>query len=225
MIDKICPICGIIYSSSISRQICCSTSCRSKKIRAETNYNKKCIFCGKEYIAKAANSIYCSNRCMLDSIKIKPKKENCKWCGNTYMKFKGGLYCSSECKRLSKQYIRKVKRSLDIELRISDYLRHYLYRAVKGKQYNSKYYLDYTVKELMDHLEALFIPGMSWNNYGEWHIDHIRPLVSFDFIDENGNQNIEEIQKSMALSNLQPLWAHDNISKGGKYTPKLEDKP
>src|SRR3546814_15684157 len=39
----------------------------------------------------------------------------------------------------------------------------------------------YTVADLMAHLERQFLPGMSWDNRGEWHIDHIRPLCSFEF--------------------------------------------
>jgi hypothetical protein len=49
---------------------------------------------------------------------------------------------------------------------------------------------------------------MSWDNYGEWHIDHIIPLASAD--------TEEEVLKLYHYTNLQPLWAIDNIRKGSK---------
>ena len=54
----------------------------------------------------------------------------------------------------------------------------------------------------------------SWDNYGAWHIDHRRPCASFDLSDLN------EQRKCFHFSNLQPLWAIDNIHKGNKYNAK-----
>jgi hypothetical protein len=73
-----------------------------------------------------------------------------------------------------------------------------------------------SVSEFLVHLEAKFTEGMSWNNYGKWHIDHIRPLSSFDLTDPL------QLAAACNYKNLQPLWAFDNISKNGKleYTPK-----
>ena len=58
------------------------------------------------------------------------------------------------------------------------------------------------------HIERKFLDGMSWGNYGEWHVDHIKPISSFD------KTEIPEVINS--LDNLQPLWAFDNLSKGNK---------
>ena len=65
-----------------------------------------------------------------------------------------------------------------------------------------------TPDELRNHLSKQFIDGMSWDNYGEWHIDHILPLVSA--------KDEEEVVKLCHYSNLQPLWAKDNLIKGCK---------
>lgn len=73
-------------------------------------------------------------------------------------------------------------------------------------------YLDYTVEQLKEHLEARFTDGMSWDNRGKWHIDHIMPLASFKF----DSPQDQEFKEAWALSNLQPLWALDNIRKGAK---------
>lgn len=70
-----------------------------------------------------------------------------------------------------------------------------------------------SVEELKFYLESKFQPGMSWENHARdgWHIDHIVPLSSFNLI------NPEEFKKACHYSNLQPLWASDNYSKGNKY--------
>lgn len=70
----------------------------------------------------------------------------------------------------------------------------------------------YTIDDLMAHLEAQFVDGMNWDNFGEWHIDHIIPKAHFMF----ESTEDESFQECWALSNLQPLWAYDNLSKGAK---------
>lgn len=70
----------------------------------------------------------------------------------------------------------------------------------------------FTLQELMLHLEKRFVPGMTWQNYGEWHIDHIRPDSSFSYESATDPAFLE----CWALSNLQPLWKLDNLKKGSK---------
>lgn len=60
---------------------------------------------------------------------------------------------------------------------------------------------------LVAHLESQFLPGMSWENRSEWHIDHIRPCASFDMTDP------EQQRACFHWSNLQPLWGKDNLEK------------
>lgn len=73
--------------------------------------------------------------------------------------------------------------------------------------------LAYSVDDLMRHLEMQFIDGMNWDNYGDWHIDHIRPASWFKY----QTTSDQEFKDCWALSNLQPLWAKDNIRKGNKW--------
>ena len=70
----------------------------------------------------------------------------------------------------------------------------------------------YTVQELKEHLEKLFQQGMNWNNYGEWHIDHIIPQSFFKY----NSINDVEFKYCWSLHNLQPLWAEDNLIKADK---------
>ena len=72
---------------------------------------------------------------------------------------------------------------------------------------------DYTPEELKEHLESQFTDGMSWDNMKDWHIDHIRPVSSFNFT----TTECEDFKKCWALNNLQPLWSKDNLSKGNKW--------
>jgi len=70
----------------------------------------------------------------------------------------------------------------------------------------------YTVENLKQHLESKFLSGMTWDNYGKWHIDHIVPKSFFKY----ENYTDQEFQYCWSLDNLQPLWAKDNLSKNNK---------
>ena len=82
------------------------------------------------------------------------------------------------------------------------------------KAAKSETLLGCTVEEARAYLESKFQPGMSWENHGKWHIDHIRPCASF------GDMTLlEEQKKCCHYTNLQPLWALDNILKSDKWEP------
>ena len=82
----------------------------------------------------------------------------------------------------------------------------------KNKSASTQKLIGCTITELFDYLQAQFAEGMTWENHGRngWHIDHIRPCASFDLSDP------EQQRQCFHYSNLQPLWAADNLSKGSK---------
>lgn len=102
----------------------------------------------------------------------------------------------------------------DIGFRITWTVRGRLHRALKGKikAHTMVEMLGCTPSQLKEYLESKFTEGMSWENHGThgWHVDHIRPLSSFDLTDPQ--------QQLIAThhTNLQPLWAKDNLSKSNK---------
>lgn len=72
--------------------------------------------------------------------------------------------------------------------------------------------LGYSVDELKTHIESKFQLGMSWDNIGKWHIDHIIPESLFHY----SSYEDDNFKKCWGLDNLQPLWAKDNIAKSNK---------
>tara|TARA_R110000803_G_scaffold72053_1_gene135555 strand:+ start:212 stop:910 length:699 start_codon:yes stop_codon:yes gene_type:complete len=112
---------------------------------------------------------------------------------------------------LAKVYTKK-RRAIDPLFKMKDNIRTRTWFAFKkgGYKKNTKTAetLGAPFQEVFDHLENLFTEGMSWENQGEWHVDHIIPLASAN--------TKEELIALCHYTNLQPLWAEDNFSKGDK---------
>jgi hypothetical protein len=105
-------------------------------------------------------------------------------------------------------------RMTNLHEKIAKTLRRRMRETVRGI-YLSNSVADYagcSIEDLKQHLELQFKPGMTWDNYGTfgWHIDHIKPCVSFDLTDEI------QVRACFHYSNLQPLWWRENLSKGTK---------
>jgi len=127
-----------------------------------------------------------------------------------------GQYCSKTCcydmwrkkkmnvsqRKLNKLFSRNISRILKSYSEIT---------ANKWLQI-----VGYKRSDLINHLEKQFVKDMTWDNYGKggWHIDHIKPVSYFSF----SNELDQDFKKCWSLSNLQPLWEKDNLSKGGCNT-------
>jgi hypothetical protein len=88
-------------------------------------------------------------------------------------------------------------------------------RCLRGEKNYRKWQqlVGYSINELCNHLQSLFLPGMTWENYGEWHVDHIKPKSWFTYQHAEDKQFLE----CWSLKNLQPLWSKDNESKGNRF--------
>ena len=111
---------------------------------------------------------------------------------------------------------RKLRRKTDINFKILETCRRRNWNALKGicKSALTTNLLMCSIAELKLYLEKLWLPGMSWNNYGfgdnKWHIDHIVPCSFFNMLDP--------VEQYMCFrwQNLQPLWQTDNFKKSDK---------
>ncbi|HUS49078.1 MAG TPA: hypothetical protein VMZ91_02880 [Candidatus Paceibacterota bacterium] len=110
--------------------------------------------------------------------------------------------------KLAREYNKKPNRNL--HMRITNRV----YKMLKSnKEYKSwKEFLDYSLKDLKNHLENRFKKGMSWDNMNEWCIDHIIPVNSFNF----SSPDDKEFKLCWDLNNLQPLWKKENEKKWSK---------
>lgn len=106
------------------------------------------------------------------------------------------------------------QRAARVDLRIKDALRSRVRVALHGYKRGSRKAggavkdLGCSVGELLSHLERQFSSGMTWDNYGEWEIDHIKPLSKFDLTDP------VQFKEAANFKNLQPLWKEENKKKG-----------
>lgn len=115
------------------------------------------------------------------------------------------------------------KRQTSPEFKIEENLRRRIRGLVTKEQKSGSTLtlLGCTSREFKTYLESLWLPGMSWDNYGvwkeggpmKWHIDHIKPCIAFNLLDP------EQQKQCFHYSNMQPLWALDNIRKHGKWNP------
>lgn len=106
----------------------------------------------------------------------------------------------------------RLRRATDPIDKLKNNLRVRLNNAVKCNRKTGSAIRDLgcSIDEFKNHIESKFKSGMTWDNYGDWHFDHITPLSSFNLADR------KEFCKAVHFSNIQPLWKKENISKGSR---------
>lgn len=104
------------------------------------------------------------------------------------------------------------RRKTDPEYALVARLRRRIRSALSHKNRSDRFW-DLTGcsrQQLFSHIENQFSDGMSWNNSSLWHVDHIMPCASFDLTDP------AQQRRCFHYTNLQPLWARDNLAKGAR---------
>ena len=193
---KHCVICGIELKRG--RKKTCSSKCYGE---LERKYNntwarsrrkdriKNCLNCGKELLI--AQRKYCSDKCA----KIYYDKN---------------IRDPQKTRDIARKYRLSHKKTLRDKIRKK--ISNKISRVLNGERrsVNYKDVLYYSDSQLKSHLEKQFKDGMSWDNYGEWHIDHKIPVSAFNLMCD------EDIKRCWSLKNLQPLFADENIRKSNK---------
>ena len=111
-------------------------------------------------------------------------------------------WCKNNPEKI-KQYNNKIS------IKLGRNLRSRIWMALKGiaKSAHTLELLGCSILQLIKHLEKQFKKGMTWANYGKWHVDHIKPLSSFDLT------KLKQQRLACNYKNLQPLWAAENLRK------------
>lgn len=114
--------------------------------------------------------------------------------------------------RINRNRRDRLKTNLNAKLtkQCRDMLTRVVNASKVGKSGSTFDILGYTVDDLKSHIESQFVDGMTWENHGEWHIDHIIPISMWIKV------GVTDPSVINALDNLQPLWAIDNLSKGDR---------
>lgn len=120
---------------------------------------------------------------------------------------------AKSCKRRSAKNSERYRNDNGYRCLVS--MRSHLYRILKltkqDKIESTSETLGYSVEKFMQRIEFQFKDGMRWDNHGDWHLDHKKPISAFI------KQGVTDPKIINALSNLQPLWALDNLKKGNSY--------
>jgi len=169
------------------RECCGGAFCEHQRIKYKCKHCKGVSIC--EHQRQRYECVDCDGNGICEH---RRQRSSCKECSGT-----------SICEHQTYRYYCRI-------CNLSNYVkRNIMRRMYMVLGYADFEYLGCTIEEFMAHIEGEFTEGMSWENYGEWHIDHIKPLGAKDLTEE-------EIIERFEFTNTQPLWAYDNKAKHNK---------
>lgn len=209
--NKICKKCGIVKkldefrkqkNGKFGRRSCCKECEKIYRIQNKEkrrSYNKKYNTDHKEYF-KAYRAKY-------------KKKTNANNINNKeYMRT---YYIENKEKiNINRRISCKERYLSNPTFRLNNTISSGICRSLKNNKNGRTWpeLVGYTLRKLKKHLEKQFKNGMTWSNYGKWHVDHKIPISVFNFT----HPEHIDFKRCWALKNLQPMWAKDNISKSNK---------
>lgn len=194
------------------------TKCKVEKELSEFYKNKTkkdgfhfhCKECTKQYFAEYQKQYHRNNREKLAEQGKKYRQKN----RVKRAEYRKQYYQDNREKfaEYRRKYF-KYRRKNDPIFRLTENLRARVRRVLKGKTKSAATMelIGCDIEFLKQHLQSQFTDGMTWENQGQWHVDHIRPCASFDL------SKPEQQRECFHYSNLQPLWAEDNKRKGASY--------
>mgnify|MGYP005815453345 CR=1 FL=1 len=184
------------YSDNHERQLA------RKRARYQANREKELAY-AKRYRLKNRDKILAANKRWKENNPEKVKNDWDEWYAEN-----GKAWGAAQ---------RSIPRNR-IDMAMSSGIRLAIADKKAGRRWETM--VGYSLDDLMRHLEKRFQPGMSWENYGKggWHIDHVIPKVVFNYTAPEH----EDFKRCWALSNLQPLWEPDNLSKHAKLTKQFQ---
>ena len=196
------------------------SKCKIEKEYSEFNKDKlkkdglrsNCKSCIKEYYKQhyQSNREYYKQHYQYNKERIKEHYKYNKERSKEYQK-KYYQYNKERIREYKKEYVKQRKKT-DTLFKLKCNLRKRTQKAFRNKGYSkntqTREMLGVDWKVVKQHIERQFTKGMNWSNYGEWHIDHIIPLASA--------KTPERLKQLCHYTNLQPMWAKENLSKSDK---------
>ena len=164
----------------------------------KAKYKAKYSAINKEQIAE-----YMREYCKDERVKSLRKKAQSRHDERYFLK-----HGETRCAAKSRARNRTIRGNLSN--RMSKRMSNALQRGKEGRSW--KQFVPYSLDDLIRHIESRFVNGMSWSNRHLWHIDHIRPIASFNYTSPEDQQ----FKECWALDNLQPLWVKDNLKKSAR---------
>ena len=213
---QVCPICGKLFFNKKSQT--CSMGCRSELMRFNTykRKNKLNDISYNEYLKLLSQDEENKNKKRENSIKVVTSNGAIRYYNVDKFVYKGNEkeYLKKYAKAHTKQTYQKHKERMknDDVYRLKHKIRNFIYssfvRRSAPKNDRTESILGCSFMDFKKHIEKQFKEGMTFDNYGEWQIDHIIPLSTANTIDE--------VKKLCHYTNLQPLWASENRKKSDK---------
>lgn len=209
--------CGRTVEYKFSPRVCCSP-CRLERKRARARRTAEAKR-RQRGVNPVKGTVAACDRCGAPYTKQTIRGRYCPPCGSEVPRERARMVsrlrtATGEGREYQRQWQRKAR--LDPRRSVSAHMRTLMHRGLNGGKAGRSWreFVPYSLADLMAHLERQFLPGMTWANRGQWHIDHIVPVSSFEFT----TPDCPGFKAAWALTNLRPLWATDNVRKSAKRT-------